>query len=542
MSSIVTSKYRTDDAELFLDNVNSNNYYLFVSTLDRYDVNNSEYYKNEFLEKTIFGKKIKSTDMFYMITNNRWQENTIYAQYDDREDMSTKNFYMVIYPEVEGVGDYVIYKCLSNNYGSASTVKPVYDENINDQVYITGDGYSWKYMYKISDAEFNKYFVSGYIPVIRDFSANTAPDTAKNLSTIIIENNLTNQGYSYKTGSISEVITTNSVKLTVSGSGVKGLNQSTNYYKDQYLYVTNNDTGYSALYKIYSYNYSAGSGIFVYDEVSVPPQFTMVIGNSIQIFPQISITGDGTGAIAIPTMEKIANTLINEDDIFRISRIDMLNRGTNYTNVKASVIDPLQEFDPTATNTNDERAILRPILSPIGGHGTNPEEELLSRHILVYSGIGPSDNLEFATTNTYTRIGIVKNPEFNTANSTITDIFDNRLELDVGTNYLSAGDLVTQIAGTEIFFQAEVHEVANSTIYLTDFNGPYQNSSNTEFIDMSLNPTYPLISPQGQQISINNIIRPNYVQKTGDVYYMTSFAPITRTTDSHEEYKIILEF
>ena len=45
MSSIVTSKYRTDDAQLFLDNVNSNNYYLFVSTLNRYDVNNSEYYK-----------------------------------------------------------------------------------------------------------------------------------------------------------------------------------------------------------------------------------------------------------------------------------------------------------------------------------------------------------------------------------------------------------------------------------------------------------------------------------------------------------------
>ena len=77
MSSIVTSKYRTDDAQLFLDNVNSNDYYLFVSTLDRYDVNNSEYYKNDFLEKTIFGKKIKSSDMFYMINNNRWQENTV---------------------------------------------------------------------------------------------------------------------------------------------------------------------------------------------------------------------------------------------------------------------------------------------------------------------------------------------------------------------------------------------------------------------------------------------------------------------------------
>lgn len=542
MSSIVTSKYRTDDAELFLDNVNSNDYYIFVSTLDRYDVNNSEYYKNDFLEKTIFGKKINPADMYYMIANNRWQENTVYDQFDDREDMSTKNFYMVTYPEVQGVGDYIIYKCISNNYGTPSTVKPIYDIDVNHQIYRTGDGYSWKYMYKITSDEFESYFVSGFIPVIPDASANNTPDSNKTISSIVIENDITNQGYSYKTGSVVELINSSTIRLNVSGTGVKGLNQNSNYYLNYYLYSTNLNTGKSGLYKITSYTYSAGTGIFVLENVNVPLDFVLTIGNSIQILPQIVITGDGTGAIGIPTMEKVSGTLVNEDDIFRISRIDMLEDGTNYTNAKAMVVDPTQEFDPAATNTNDERAILRVILSPKGGHGVNPKEELLSRHILIYSKMQPSDNLEFATTNKYTRIGIVKNPEFMTANSSVNELFDNRLELDVGSNFLSAGDIVTQVKGTDIFFQAQVHETANTVIYLTDFNGPYQNSANSELFDLSINTDYNLIAPSGQQLSINNIVRPSYVQKTGDVYYMTSFAPITRTVDSHEEYKIILEF
>lgn len=572
MTSIVTSKYRTDDAELFLNDVTSNDYYLFISTLDRNDVNNSEYYKNDFLEKTIFGKKINASNAFYMITNNRWQENTVYDQYDDRQDMTTKNFYVVIYPEIQGVGDYIVYKCLSNNYGTKSTVKPYHDDPLKP--FLTGDGYTWKYMYKISNDEFEKYFVSGYIPVIQDNSANTTPDTAKTISSVIVDNDLTNQGYSYKTGKVAEILNSTTIKLNPSETGIKGFNPSTNYYLYYSIYISNVYTGKSAIYKINSYTYSSGAGIFTIENIDPASTYTITLGNDFKIFPQVLITGDGEGAIAIPTMDIIAGTLVNQDDIYRVSRIDLLKYGTNYTNAKAIVVDPTQEFNPTDANTNDERATLRVILSPKGGHGINPKEELLSRYILIYGKIENSDNLEFSTTNKYTRLGIVKNPEFiltsnNSVNEIINEIFDNRLEVDIGTNYLMPGDIVTQVNGTDIFFQAQVHETANNIVYLTDFNGPYQNSSNaiytsntyfTDFniydaiheisttylnpinSDLSIDISFNLIAPSGQQLSINSIKRPTYIQKTGDVYYMSSFAPITRTADSHEEYKIILEF
>ena len=58
--SVITSKYRSDTARRFVDDVTFNDYYMFVSSTANTTVINSEKSKTEFLEKTIFGKKIKT--------------------------------------------------------------------------------------------------------------------------------------------------------------------------------------------------------------------------------------------------------------------------------------------------------------------------------------------------------------------------------------------------------------------------------------------------------------------------------------------------
>ena len=91
--------------------------------------------------------------------------------------------------------------------------------------------------------------------------------------------------------------------------------------------------------------------------------------------------------------------------------------------------------------------------------------------------------------------------------------------------------------------------------------GPYPNSTsfaNTDFSDISLNINLPIRSADNQILNINTDNDPEYpieydidypgfsispyVQRTGEVYYMNSFFPITRTEESRERFKILLEF
>jgi hypothetical protein len=164
--SVITSKYRSDTARRFVDDVTFSDYYMFVSSTANTTVVNSEKSKKEFLEKTIFGKKITAQEVLYMVKNYPWEIDTVYDQYDDSLDMSNKRFYTVVYPVNNEVGDYRIYKCLSNNSSAKSLTPPNYSESQDDQIYRLADGYVWKLLFNISELEFDAYNTRGDRPII----------------------------------------------------------------------------------------------------------------------------------------------------------------------------------------------------------------------------------------------------------------------------------------------------------------------------------------------------------------------------------------
>jgi hypothetical protein len=193
--SIITSKYRSDTARRFVDDVTFNDYYLFVSSTANTTVLNTEKSKKEFLEKTLFGKKITSEEVFFMIKNYPWEIDTVYDQYDDNTDMTNKKFYTVVYPVNNEVGDYRIYKCLFNNYGAKSTTPPNYSALQQDQIYRLADGYVWKYMYNISELEFDAYNTRGYIPIIQDTPASNNEILTSSVDQVFVVNPTQNKGY-----------------------------------------------------------------------------------------------------------------------------------------------------------------------------------------------------------------------------------------------------------------------------------------------------------------------------------------------------------
>jgi hypothetical protein len=519
--SIITHKFRTSNTNDFKEDFVNSNYYVFASSTNISQTRNTDFSKNEFLENTLFGKKVDPADVFYVIDSNRWINGTIYEQYDNTVDLLGKKFYVIIYPSDNNTGDYKVYKCLFNNHGAKSTNAPNYDPDTDDQIYRMNDGYIWKYMYSISTIEFQKYNAIGYAPVIGTSSSNTVNQCS--IDYIEVENYDLNKGYELRKGTILEVLNDDIVIY----SSDLNLSEISSYYTGQNFYVIDTDN-VAQVYTIdtYSYNVSTQKAT-----IRLLDKNSFIEANfSFKIFPRIEIKGDGTDALAIP----------NIDSLGTIKSTLILNKGSGYTRATARIVTPLYGFDTISAVSTDVEATLRPILSPIGGHATNFAEELLSRRAIVYVDLTDTDNLSIPSTNRYTKLGLVKNPEF--TSNTSPELFDNRLELGVSSNVFTVGEIATQASNGITTFSGEVHETGSGVIYLCNYHGPYQNYDIDGYFDIAFDETRSIISSQNQIVNINNIIRPTYVQKTGDVYYMTIFSPITRTSTSNEEYKIILEF
>jgi hypothetical protein len=562
--TIITNQFRADTARSFVEDLTFNDYYLFASSTSNTIVIDSSVSKNRFLENTLFGKRIDPDEVFFIIKNYPWQENNIFDQYDDTEELASKRYYTVIYPQNNDTGDYRIYKCLFNNYGARSKVAPNYNVNTPNQIYAMPDGYVWKFMYSLSVIDFEKYNARGYIPITIDANTYTSGVITKNIDQIFVENPTTNRGYEKVSGTVFQVNSISSVVSTVVLEAPTGsFNAIENYYSGYDLYVTNT-LSISRLYRVASYVFSTSTGRATLTlEGNVPTDGILVANSTYSLLPRVEIRGDGTGASAITNVTPSGS----------IRGITMLNAGTGYTSAVAFVPDPFA-FDPVTLSSQNERVILRPILSPAGGHASNLVDELSCRNVLLFTELTEFDNSTIPTTNEFASVGVIRNPSFK--QFPVPDIFDNRIELALDAHNLAANETVTQVETRptkvdsdffeEVRFSAKVHSTSNNIVYLCEYMGAFPNDvddsgslyANTDFSDISLDVALPLRSSQGEVLSINTDSNPPYpddfpidypgfklspyIQRTGQVYYMTSFASIERTEESREQFKIVLEF
>jgi len=547
MAEVLTSKLKSDTTRMFYADIQDNDFYVFVSSVtqgvDRVSATNSQGSKNQFLENTVFGKKVLGTDTKFMIKYHPWQKDQTYIQYDDQEDMTDKKFYAVVGPTNNDTGDYRIFKCLFNNNNSPSTAPPNWNPFTEGQIYRTADKYVWKFMYVITPSEFEAYNAVGFIPLADDLIINPDPNADANnvvygseLSDIFVENPVDNAGYPSVSGFLM-ASPGNDGTLTVRANNI---NQIANFYSGMSIYVTNPDGGPSNLYVIDTYSFEVGNQFGKIKVSGSPLSDGVLNGSTFTIVPTCVIKGDGTGAKALPNV-------INGN----ISSLLILEQGSGYTNVTASIVDPTFDFDPEDPISIDVRAKLRPVLSPKGGHGWNMIDEMHCRHILLYGYITEANNNKIGATNTYSHLGIVKNPDFvsasaNTANTPL--VFDNRIEIITDQFAFATVDAtLTQLnTDNQVIFTGKVHEVddTSNTVYLSSYMGPYQNGANN---DTSLDYTLQLVNDQGQRITINspqanNTVESDYVQRSGEVYFMEDFVPLARTRTSREEYKLVLEF
>ena len=125
---------------------------------------------------------MKASDVNLVIPRVNWETNKKYRQFDPDvsiEDSITGNTSQSLKPLYVFTSTRNVYKCLSNNESSNSTVEPSGDYTTSNGVIETGDGYIWKYMYNIRSG--NKFINSTHLPVPTRNNESTETDTAFNL-------------------------------------------------------------------------------------------------------------------------------------------------------------------------------------------------------------------------------------------------------------------------------------------------------------------------------------------------------------------------
>ena len=230
----------------------------------------------------------------------------------------------------------------------------------------------------------------------------------------------------------------------------------------------------------------------------------------------VTITGDGTGATALPRVNTQSNT---------ISSIIISSKGSGYTHANVIISD-------SGTGAN---ATARAVLSPPGGHGSNPLFELGGSYLVLNPRLKGSENGKFPTVNEFRQVSLLLNPKERATNNAAANVIYSQLViavLDTGITNYNQDELVYQgpsLSSATFTGIVENWDFANSEIRLTNTTGTIAadvlvgaNSGTSRFV----------------QFVTDKELKPY----SGSMLYINNLTPISRADDQIEDFKIVMAF
>jgi len=417
---LVTTNFNVESATSFVSSFANNDYFVFAGKHTPYPgsdsvittPNNSvKSISLDAYDNMIFAKRISSSDVVHMIPRYLWSANTFYYKYDHRDgDLFEKPFYTVVDESTE----YNVYKCLFNASNTTINVNSTVAPSVKtlDPI-VTGDGYIWKYMYSISKTQYEKFSTTNYIPVI----ANTTVQAGAVNGTIeVIDIVTTGQGYNNYID--NGVFTTTNLSI---GGGVNTIygapddaEAEDDYYRGCVIKITNSTAGAAGQYRrIVDYRGVDGPKIFILDAPFSPAP---AAGDEYEVYPYVYVWGDGTESTAAEgraIIDSTANSIVE---------IEMLSVGANYRygeaysgktpdTIPITINSAFIDLPASIQNAPGfVAATLQPIISPPGGHGSNPLKELGARRVCISTKFNNSEAGTIPVQNDFRQVGIIKNP------------------------------------------------------------------------------------------------------------------------------------
>ena len=325
-SALLTSTFRTSIASTILNNIQygKSKYFHFIGRVVPWGPSSDIPPTNivDTLEslsgvrnEIVLAKRVDYTDVSIVIDRIDWTSGTSYAMWDSSISMLGLNFYVLTL-------DNRVYKCLNNNSGALSTVKPTSTSSLP---VVTSDGYLWKYMYTLGNTKIAKFLTNMSVPVQQAISDRFYNNGS--ISGIIVtapgSNYISNASTTLSAAGGTGAILIPTISAAGGISRVTIVNGGTGYVDNCVISITGIGTGLygaSATFRAY-----VASGVIVYVAVMDPGRNYLSDSGS-----SITIVGDGTGASFSPVIYngRVVDVMVNSS-------------GSGYTYANAYVISSL---------------------------------------------------------------------------------------------------------------------------------------------------------------------------------------------------------
>jgi hypothetical protein len=455
LTDALQNKFRTDFARSLLssfDPLSKDNYFVFFGKATAWSdettpptVADSVAEHFAALRNALFAIKVDERNCAFVVPRFDWTTGTVYDEYDDSVDLhdvgSLKKYYVL------ADGDRV-YKCIDNNSGAESTEKPT---STNTYIFTTNDGYKWQFMYKLTEDQ-KEFLTDEYMPVsVAQKSDETIGQLQYEVQTKAVD------GLIYKVDvtdndAVYEYSIRNAIELQQDAlTGTTGC----------ILPDDNSDVSVDAsAYVGYVLYVSGGQGaeigqlrrITAYDtttrELTLDSALSQTIfgrGNlnpsQVQIFPEILIHGDGSGAKAY----------VQVDADNKPSGVSIVDGGRGYKYAFTT-------FPTTRTSGNEPTGDVQ--IGPVGGHGSRIIDEFdTSRLMIRVLNENVENQVEIIDVNDFRQFGIIKNPVLNDNSQRVAGSeYDRKTSIDIrkphgisAQEYFDTGSNPTFTVGESVY-------------------------------------------------------------------------------------------
>ena len=245
----------------------------------------------------------------------------------------------------------------------------------------------------------------------------------------------------------------------------------------------------------------------------------------------VAVEGDGSGAVATLTFSSGELTNV----VFK----DTSSYGSGYKRASFPTLD-----STISGITQGSGATIKPIISPINGHGANPIEELGGNYVIVNSrlefGEGSGD---FPTDNDFRQIGLIKNPvqsSDSTISSEATLTATNQITLDdasgVAVDNIITSDTTDDASTKKARIISKSGNVLK-TITIANGGGEFVDFAATD--DVFLNASGSKLTDVAS--SGVSSVHPEMTRFSGQILYVENRGPVSRASDQIEDIKLIIE-
>lgn len=517
----------------------------------------SQKYLNQFRNNMLFTQKVNPSDVCVLINRigKDWTSGDVYDSYDDNyssdntaasgaTSLADSNFY-VYAPTTNRV-----YKCIDNDGATASTVEP---NLTSTSIFETSDGYKWKFMYEVSQADQNKFLSSEFIPV-RKLTADSP--TYGTLVGEVTNITVTNGGSGY----------TSAPNVTINGDGTGAKASATINGSGEVTAVTIDaavgDTTFEGIgytFAFVTFTGGGGSGAEATVSLGDADSDSTVLQKAVEeaaiagTIERIVVTDGGKDYVAGDTFVKITGDSVTSADLATatvtiaagsgaITAVNVTNVGANYTFADITFIDGSGNELFTDPADSDKKASARAILSPLDGHGNNPVRELFGTTVAVVSSISDNTNRDLMIDNDFRQVGLMKNL-YNYDETAIWREATATAAFVVNVNSSSSyavDDIIIADEGTSAEGRFRVVQITDAQspgasgtfdIYLQSIIPNITNSSTLK------NETQNISS-----LAINRRDEPEISTSFGQIIYIENRTAISRSADQVETIKALVKF